>query len=161
MDLVALEEIRRLKARYLRCLDLKLWDEMAETLTVDAHARYGTPSYGEPLTFEGREAIVGFFRKAVGPGITTVHFAGQQEIDIDGDTAKGSWLMRDKVIVPEHKVVIEGAAFYEDTYRRVDGVWQTASTRYDRLYETMMSTDDLPSFKLTANLWSSTRLPGI
>lgn len=155
MDLVALEEIRRLKARYLRCLDLKLWDEMAGTLTADAHARYGTPSYGKPLTFESREAIVEFFRNAVGPGVTTVHFAGQPEIDVDGDTATGTWLMRDKVIVPEHRVIIEGAAYYEDTYRRVDGVWLTASTQYDRLYETMMSMDDVPSLKLTANRWSS------
>ncbi|RSM80208.1 nuclear transport factor 2 family protein [Amycolatopsis sp. WAC 01375] len=157
MDLVALEEIRRLKARYLRCLDLKLWDEMAETLTVDAHARYGTPSYGKPLTFEGRDAVIEFFRNAVGPGITTVHFAGQPEIDVDGDTATGTWLMRDKVIVPEHRVVIEGAAYYEDTYRRVDGAWLTASTQYDRLYETMMSMDDVPSLKLTANRWSDPR----
>lgn len=63
--------------------------------------------------------------------------------------------MRDKVIVPEHRVIIEGAAYYEDTYRRVDGVWLTASTQYDRLYETMMSMDDVPSLKLTANRWAS------
>jgi hypothetical protein len=30
MDLAALEEIRRVKYRYLRCVDLKLWDEIAE-----------------------------------------------------------------------------------------------------------------------------------
>ncbi len=155
MDLVALEEIRRVKFRYLRCLDLKRWDEMAETLTADVDVRYGTPSYGEPLRFEGREPVIEFMRNAVGPGITTVHFAGQPEIDIDGDTAAGTWLMRDKVIVPEHRVVIEGAAFYEDTYRRVDGAWLIASTQYDRLYESMMSLEDLPSFKLTANLWSA------
>jgi hypothetical protein len=28
MDLVELERIRRLKYRYLRCVDLKLWDEI-------------------------------------------------------------------------------------------------------------------------------------
>ncbi|WP_410654944.1 nuclear transport factor 2 family protein [Amycolatopsis sp. lyj-112] len=157
MDLVALEEIRRVKYRYLRCLDLKLWDEMAGTLTVDARARYGTPSYGEPLNFEGREAILGFFRNAVGPGVTTVHVAGHPEIEIDGDSAQGTWLMHDKVIVPEHRVMIEGAAFYDDTYRRVDGAWLLASTQYDRLYESMVSLDDQPSFKLTANRWAEAR----
>jgi hypothetical protein len=30
MDLAALEEIRRLKYRYLRCVDLKLWDEIGD-----------------------------------------------------------------------------------------------------------------------------------
>ena len=33
MDLAALEEIRRVKYRYLRCVDLKLWDEIAEVFT--------------------------------------------------------------------------------------------------------------------------------
>jgi len=28
-DLVEIEAIKRLKYRYLRCLDLKLWDELA------------------------------------------------------------------------------------------------------------------------------------
>ncbi|GAA1958404.1 nuclear transport factor 2 family protein [Amycolatopsis minnesotensis] len=155
MDLVALEEIRRVKFRYLRCLDLKRWDELAETLTADARARYGTPSYGEPLEFDGRDAIVEFMRTTIGPGIITMHFAGQPEIDLDGDTAKGTWLLQDKVIVPEHRVVIEGAAFYEDTYRREDGAWLISDTGYDRLYESMMSLDDLPGFKLTASRWSA------
>ena len=34
-DLVEIELIKRLKYRYMRCLDQKLWDEMAETLTDD------------------------------------------------------------------------------------------------------------------------------
>ena len=33
MDLEALEEIRRLKYRYFRALDLKLWDEYADWLS--------------------------------------------------------------------------------------------------------------------------------
>jgi SnoaL-like domain len=41
-NLVALEEIRRLKHRYLRCVDLKLWDELADTFTPEATANYGT-----------------------------------------------------------------------------------------------------------------------
>ena len=48
MDLVELEKIRRLKYRYLRCVDLKLWDEIAEVFTQDATADYGTPSAGRP-----------------------------------------------------------------------------------------------------------------
>jgi len=42
MDLVALEEIRQVKHRYLRCVDLKLWDDLADTFTQDATADYGT-----------------------------------------------------------------------------------------------------------------------
>jgi hypothetical protein len=156
VDLVALEEIRRLKYRYLRCVDLKRWDEFADTLTEDATATYGTPVYGEPLTLTGRAGIVAFMRDKLGPEITTVHAAGQPEIDIDGDQATGTWAFEDIVIVPEHRVVIQGAAYYEDRYRREsDGAWRIAHTGYERTYEAMVSLDDLPSFRLTANMWGS------
>ena len=49
MDLVALEEIRQVKYRYLRCVDLKLWDDMAEVFTPDATVDYGTMVLGRPL----------------------------------------------------------------------------------------------------------------
>lgn len=154
MDLVALEEIRRLKYRYLRCVDLKRWDDFADTLTADATANYGTPVYGEPLTLTGRADIVTFMREKLGPEITTVHFVSQPEIDIDGDEAAGTWAFEDTVIVTEHRLVIRGAAFYEDRYRReADGVWRISHTGYDRTYEAMVSLDDLPSFRLTANMW--------
>ena len=40
MDLVALEEIRQVKARYLRCVDLKLWDDLADTFTAEVPPRF-------------------------------------------------------------------------------------------------------------------------
>ena len=36
MDLATIEEIRQVKYRYSRCVDLKLWDELAEVFTPDA-----------------------------------------------------------------------------------------------------------------------------
>jgi len=155
MDLAALEEIRRVKYRYLRCVDLKRWDEMTEVFTEGATANYGTPAMGKPLDLDGRDAIIGFLRDNLGPGITTVHFASQPEIDIDGDTATGTWCFEDTVIVTEHRLVIKGAAFYEDRYERAgDGRWRIAHTGYTRTYELMMSLDDLPSLRFTANRWA-------
>jgi hypothetical protein len=154
MDLVALEEIRRLKYRYLRSVDLKLWDELGGTFTEDATADYGTPVYGSPLKFNGRAEIVAFMRDKLSGEIITTHFCGQPEIDIDGDAATGIWALEDTVIVTEHRVVIKGAAFYEDRYLRVNGVWRIAHTGYVRNYEAVMSFDDLPGFRLTANRWA-------
>ena len=62
MDLAALEEIRRLKYRYLRCVDLKLWDEMADVFTPDATVDYGTLALGQPVRLTGRDEIVAFLR---------------------------------------------------------------------------------------------------
>jgi hypothetical protein len=155
MDLAALEEIRRVKYRYLRCVDLKLWDEIGEVFTPDATANYGTPAMGKPLDLAGRDEIVGFLRKNLGPGITTVHFASQPEIDIDGDAATGTWAFEDTVIATEYRVVIKGAAFYEDRYARgEDGRWRISHTGYVRTYESTMSLDDLPSLRFTANRWA-------
>jgi len=151
MDLVALEEIRRLKYRYLRCVDRKLWDEFSQTFTADATAAYGTPVQGEPVTLRGRDEITAFMRKRLGPDVITAHTCGQPEIDIDGDEATGTWAFQDTVIIAKYDVVIVGHAFYEDRYRRDDGVWRISRTGYERrTYEAQMSLKDLPSFKLTS-----------
>lgn len=162
MDLIALEEIRRLKYRYLRSIDLKLWEELAETLTEDATARYGTPVFGEPLALDGRSDIVAFMRKNLGPDIITVHACSQPEIDIadTGDSATGTWRFDDTVIAAEYRLLIKGSAYYSDRYRRcADGTWRIAHTGYERTYEATLSLDDAPSFRLTANRWSEAGWP--
>jgi ketosteroid isomerase-like protein len=154
-DWEAVEEIRQVKYRYLRCVDLKLWDELAEVFTPDATVDYGTMVYGEPLRIGGRDEIVAFLRAKLGPDMITVHAAGQPEITVDGDgsTARGTWSFQDTVIATGHRVVIAGAAFYRDRYERGgDGRWRIAHTGYVRTYEAMLSLDDLPSFRLTARL---------
>ena len=155
MDLVEIEKIRRLKYRYLRCVDLKLWDEIGDVFTPDATADYGTPSAGRPLNLGSRDEIVGFLRDSLGNGIITLHAAGQPEIDINGDQATGTWRFTDTVIATEYKVVISGAAFYEDRYRRCDdGQWRISHIGYQRIFESSMSLEDLPSWRLTANRWA-------
>jgi hypothetical protein len=156
MDLAALEEIRRVKYCYLRCVDLKLWDELADAFTADATAEYGTPALGDPIRLAGRDAIVAFLRDKLGPEIITTHFATQPEITVDGDTAQGTWSFQDTVIATEYRVVITGAAFYEDRYARCDdGKWRIAHTGYERTYEATMSLDDMPSFRITSNRWAA------
>src|SRR5215475_15023954 len=99
--LAALEDIRQLKYRYLRCVDLKLWDEIAEVFTEDASADYGTHAVRGQLSLRGREQIVGYLRENLGPQIITVHRCGQPEIAIEGDTARGTWSFEDTVIAME------------------------------------------------------------
>ena len=64
--LVAVEEIQRLKYRYLRTLDLKRWDEFADTLAPDATADYGSQVGQGPLRFTGRDALPGLRLTAPG-----------------------------------------------------------------------------------------------
>jgi hypothetical protein len=151
VDLVAIEEIRQLKYRYLRSLDLKLWDEFEDTFTPDA-----TANYGAHLSFGSRAEVVAFMREMLGPAIITVHHCHHPEIQVDGDEATGIWHLDDTVIITEHRMVLRGAAFYEDRYRRgEDGRWRITHTGYRRTYEATMSLDDLPSYQLTANRWAA------
>ncbi|WP_159848723.1 nuclear transport factor 2 family protein [Nocardia sp. CY41] len=155
MDLDAIEAVRQLKYRYFRTLDLKEWDDFADTLAVDARGRYGTHAMGEPLHLDGRDAITAFMRENLGPTLVTVHIANHPEIRVEGDTATGSWAFEDTVIATQYGVLIRGAGYYTDSYRRdVDGKWRIASTEYRRIYESMQSLADTPSFKLLSNMWT-------
>lgn len=154
MDLESIESVKRLKHRYFRSLDLKRWDEFADCLATDVRARYGTMAMGEPLHFDARDAVVDWMRGNLDNGTITMHVAQHPEIDVDGDAARGSWGFEDTVIAPDFKVVIRGAGYYQDEYRRdADGVWRIAATQYERVYEAMTSLEDTPSFKLLANRW--------
>jgi SnoaL-like protein len=149
VDHDALEELRQLKYRYLRTLDLKLWDDFAQTLTADVQA-----SYGPALRFDGRAAVVDFMRRSLPPAVITVHQCHHPELRVDGDTATGTWYLDDRVIITEQRMVLTGAAFYDDGYARgSDGTWRISRTGYVRSYEAVQSLDDLPSWRLTANRW--------
>lgn len=149
-DLVAIREIEQLKYRYVRALDTKDWDLFATCFTPDASAHYG-----DRLDFESADAIVAYMRETLVPTMLTVHQVHQPEITVDGDDATGTWGLMDRVILLDYRLLLDGASFYEDTYRRgADGAWRIARTTYRRIYEQMVSMDDVPSFKLTANLFA-------
>ncbi|NDZ97618.1 nuclear transport factor 2 family protein [Streptomyces sp. SID6673] len=138
-----LEAIKQLKYRYLRALDTKDWEVFEGTLTPDV-----TGDYGSSLKFTTRDELVGFMRESVGPAVITEHRVAHPEIDVEGDEATGRWYLQDRVIVPDFKFMLIGAAFYEDRYRRTDEGWRICGTGYDRTYEAKMSLDDVPSFAL-------------
>lgn len=152
-DLHEIEAIKRLKYKYLRCLDLKQWDEMEECFTADATAAYGDGKY----SFGNRDEIMRFLRDALGPShMITSHRVQQPEIDLLGPaSATGVWALDDTVIETNANIVIRGAAFYRDEYVKVGGEWKIKSTGYERIFEEMFSRRDTPSWQLTANRWAA------
>ncbi|ONI71098.1 bile-acid 7-alpha-dehydratase [Actinosynnema sp. ALI-1.44] len=154
MDIVAIEEIKRLKHRYLRAVDQKRWDVLEAALAEDAVADYGTRAMGKPLVLTGRAAILEFMRQNLGGDqIVTFHFCGQPEIDIDGHEATGTWAFQDTVIVKQHRLVIKGAAYYEEKYvRSPEDGWRIRHIAYNRIYEVTVSMDDMPSMKFLAGV---------
>ena len=147
-----LEAIKRLKYKYLRCLDLKRWDELAECFSEDATSAYS----GGKFAFEGRDAIMDFLRKAMGAdSFLSSHTVHHPEIEFTSETtATGTWALRDVVIETNADIVIRGAAFYEDEYVKQGGEWKIRSTGYQRTYEETLSRADIPSLKLMQNCWT-------
>ncbi len=132
-DLVAIELIKRLKYRYIRCLDLKLFDEIGDCFVDDATASYGGGAY----TFEGRDAIVDFLRRSMSATtMLTSHKVHQPEIEFtDATSATGTWALDDTVLLTDMGLTVRGAAYYTDRYVIRDGEWRIQHTGYKRVYE--------------------------
>ena len=152
-DLIEIEAIKRVKYRYMRTLDQKLWDEMATCFTDDAVAAYSGGKY----RYEGKAAILEFLTTSMGSEtFLSAHRIHQPEIDLTSPTtATGTWAMDDVVVMTDWNLTIRGAAFYEDRYEKVDGEWKIASTGYKRSYEEMQNRADVPGLKLTASWWAT------
>jgi hypothetical protein len=150
-DLVEVEAIKRLKYRYVRSVDLKLWDELADTLTPDAEAAYS----GGKLCFHGRHQIVEFMRSSLADAdVLTSHRVHHPEIELTGPTsATATWALDDVVISQSGKVTIRGSAYYRDELVKLDGAWKIHRTGYRRIYEEMESRER-PGLTITDTWWS-------
>jgi hypothetical protein len=137
-----IDDIKRVKYRYLRALDTKHWDEFAGTLTEDI-----TGDYGDRLHFTNRSELVDYMRSSLGAGVITEHRVTHPEITVDGDEATATWYLQDRVIAAEFNFMLIGAAFYHDRYRRTGDGWKISATAYDRTYEATMSLENL-GFKI-------------
>lgn len=87
-----IEAIKLVKYRYLRALDTKHWDGLADTMTEDIVAAYGS-SRGEEHHFTNRSDLIGFLRRSLGPGVVTEHRVTHPEITVDGDHATATWYL--------------------------------------------------------------------
>jgi hypothetical protein len=152
-DLVEIEAIKRLKYRYARCLDQKLWDDVGDCFTEDGVAEYSAGAY----SFEGRDAIVDFLRRSMGAEtFLSSHRMHHPEIDLTGPTtATGTWALEDTVIETEWQITIRGASFYTDDYVKHDGTWRIKRTAYKRTFEELQPRGNVEGLRLTASWWAT------
>ena len=144
--LVAVEEIKKLKARYFRGVDGKdpalLETVFTEDVVLDARGSTTDPDSGanavpegtaEPL--RGRGRVIEMVQKVLA-GATTVHQGQMPEIDITSDTtATGIWSFFDLLRFPPGAPVSELAGYghYHETYVRIDRAWRIKTIRITRL----------------------------
>ncbi|MER2533872.1 MAG: nuclear transport factor 2 family protein [Rhizobiaceae bacterium] len=125
--------IRRLAGLYALAMDDRDMNLVADIFTADAVLTWkgGSPRY------EGREAIVAFYRERLAPTGPSFHVTHDQIVDWDGqdaDKATGLVLGHAETFSGGRQFV--SAIRYEDFYAREDGVWRFAQRTLTFLYQT-------------------------
>ena len=148
--LLAIEDVRHLKARYYRCMDTKDWDGLARVFAPDAvfdlrrvnstrHPLTGewTPPFGDDSAIHrGHAAVMTMIRDAVSH-LVTIHHGHMSEIEITGEnTARAIWAMEDTILnAPgDPPLYMQGMGHYHDEYVRLPRGWAISNTRITRLF---------------------------
>lgn len=127
--LEAKEQIRELKARYLRGCDTKDVEMVRQTLLPDVAIDYeGFPPFAD------REAFLAIYQQmACQDGVFDIHHATNSVIELTGpDEARGQWSLNFRSVILSMQLITQLGVEYEDRYVRVDGEWFIAETRSRR-----------------------------
>ncbi len=143
--LLAIEDVRQLKARYFRAIDTHDWDLLVTVFAEDAvfdftQANFD-PNFPDPdrvvtPPVHGRAAIVDAVRTALSEA-ASAHHGHLSEVEITSETtAKAIVPMEDNVRNVSGAVdfQLRGYGYYEETYEKVDGAWQIKSSFIRRLW---------------------------
>jgi len=135
---LAIEEIKRLKARYFRCMDTKDWDVFAEVFASDAvmdMCEEAGAAPGDPDHITHGAGAIAAMAKAGMTGVQTVHHGHMPEIELLSATrAKGVWAMEDRLRWETGPVRnLHGFGHYHDTYEKGDDGWRITSTTLTRV----------------------------
>lgn len=133
--LLAIEDIKTLKARYFRCVDTKDWAGYAAVFADDVHFDISADMPG--CILDTPKAIVEMAEAGLS-NCVSVHHGHCPEITITSDTtAEGIWAMEDmlrwKDATASPVQTLHGYGHYVETYSKRDGRWRIRSLKLTRL----------------------------
>jgi hypothetical protein len=152
-QLEELEAIKRLKYKYIRCIDCKLWKELREVFADDAEAAYDKGRFSASGVDEVMEFLTGALKRT---DVASMHNVHCPEIEITSPTtATGTWYLHDYVVNPGEdngampaRSILQGAGFYTDEYVKQGGEWKIKHTGYERTFEFYTPYVDGPGVEL-------------
>ncbi len=133
--LLAIEEIKQLKAQYFQRLDSKEWTELTKLFTADAvidysrHAQDLLDNHGRTIeppppawVFVGGLAAVNFLSPLLAE-VISVHHGHDPQVRLTGpESATGRWSLYDRLEFADE--VYHGYGHYDEEYRLLDGRWR-------------------------------------
>ena len=127
--LLAIEDIKRLKAAYCRYLDTKDWGGFASCFTPDGVFDHG----GGRGAVQGPAEITDFVSQAVND-VQLVHHALMPEIEVTSPTtATATWALDDMLLWPDGRRSLHAYGHYHETYEKVEGGWKIKLSRVSQL----------------------------
>jgi hypothetical protein len=135
--LLAIEDIKLLRARYCRSIDSHTFDRLGEVLTDDFvldMSPTGKVLGSEIPVISGRETVISMFHSAFAPLRMLLHIVTIPEIEFQDEThATGVW--RQETFIKENRSDLPGLglayATVFDTYRKEAEGWRIASVRVE------------------------------
>lgn len=146
--LVAIADVRALKARYCRLADTQDWEGFRELFTDDCIFDTGTTSIpafdggvgpnapeGAGFVTDSADEFIDTLKVRL-RGARSVHQIHEPEIEVTSrTTASAAWPIYDLVLRPEGQQIPSwlGHGYYNETYRKADGRWKISSVKVVRL----------------------------
>lgn len=133
--LLAIEEIRQLKARYFRCVDAKDWDGYRDVFASDV--QFDISDDMPDGVFTGADRAVEAARGGL-VDCVSIHHGHCPEIEITSDrTATGIWAMEDMLRWSESSQfpnqTLHGYGHYFEEYEKLDGRWRIRKMKLVRM----------------------------
>ena len=151
-ELRAFEEIKSLKYRYFRAMTYSDYDTLKETLTEDVVTSYSDGEY----VFADREKLLTFLIDSHDPDAQIIAYwmAGMPEITLETErSATAIWAMYHSFFNKARGFVDEMFVYYDDRYRREDGIWRISETGYTRVINQILDRREMP-YKMKAPSWA-------
>lgn len=145
-NLLAIEQIKQLKARYFRGVDAKDFALLRAVFADHAVADYRNATLdprsgvdlmkaGTDAPIEGGETIARWIIEAM-KSLLSVHHGHMPEITMTGeDSAEGIWAMEDRLYFKEgsRQRGVAGYGHYYESYARIAGEWKITAVKLVRL----------------------------
>jgi phosphoenolpyruvate synthase/pyruvate phosphate dikinase len=121
-----LEEIKKLHQKYINLMDDLRYKEVLDLFTEDASAEVRNSG-----VLKGKEGLTDIYINKLGrrTARSEGHFVIEPDINIQGDTARGTWL----VYMLFSKPAVEWVQGRNDAmYVKIDGKWKIKSMKFTR-----------------------------